>query len=101
MVGPVIAVIPVLVIAFFTVGLIKTGIVAVLFAVIIAVQQNVLVPIFVARSVGVTPLVIFVALLLGSEAFGILGALLSIPIAGIARVTVERLVPPEMPTLET
>jgi len=59
------------------------------------VQQNVLSPMVVSKSVGVTPLVVFVALLLGSEAFGILGALLSIPIAGIARVAAERLFPPD------
>jgi predicted PurR-regulated permease PerM len=95
LVGPIIALVPVLVISFFTVGLVKTIIVGVLFAAIIGVQQNVLVPIYVARSVGVTPLVIFVSLLLGSEAFGILGALLSIPIAGILRVAAERLFPGE------
>ncbi len=95
LIGPIVAVIPVLIITFFTVGLVKTIVVVALYAVILAVQQNVLVPIFVARSVGVTPLVIFVALLLGSEAFGILGALLSIPIAGILRVAAERLFPPD------
>jgi predicted PurR-regulated permease PerM len=95
LIGPIIALIPVLIISFFTVGLVKTIVVGVLFAAIIGVQQNVLVPIYVARSVGVTPLVIFVSLLLGSEAFGILGALLSIPIAGIVRVAAERLFPGE------
>jgi predicted PurR-regulated permease PerM len=49
----------------------------------------------ISRSVGVTPLVVFVALLLGSEAFGVLGTLLSIPIAGIVRVAAERLFPPD------
>ena len=93
LIGPIVAIIPVLIIAFFTVGLVKTIVVVALYAVILAIQQNVLVPIFVARSVGVTPLVIFVSLLLGSEAFGILGALLSIPIAGILRVAAERLFP--------
>jgi predicted PurR-regulated permease PerM len=92
LVGPVIALIPVVLIAFFTVGLVKVIVVGVLFAVILVVQQNVI-PLIVSRSVGVTPLVIFVALLLGSEAFGILGALLSIPLAGILRVAAERLFP--------
>jgi len=101
LVGPIIALIPVLVISFFTVGLVKTIVVGVLFAAIIGIQQNVLVPIYVARSVGVTPLVIFVSLLLGSEAFGILGALLSIPIAGILRVAVERLFPSDPPPART
>jgi predicted PurR-regulated permease PerM len=66
-----------------------------LFAVILAVQQNVLTPLINSKSVGVTPLVVFVALLFGSEAFGILGALLSIPVAGILRVAAERLFPPD------
>jgi predicted PurR-regulated permease PerM len=101
LIGPIIACIPVIVISFFTVGLIKAIVVGVLFAIIIGVQQNVLVPIFVARSVGVTPLVIFVALLLGSEAFGILGALLSIPIAGILRVATERIFPHEATRTDT
>jgi predicted PurR-regulated permease PerM len=95
LVGPIVAVLPVIVIAFFTVGITKTIIVVVLYVVILGVQQNVLTPLVNSRSVGVTPLVVFVALLLGSEAFGILGALLSIPIAGILRVATERLFPPE------
>ena len=93
-IGPFVAIIPVLVISFFTVGLVKSLLVLLLFGVVIAVQQNVL-PLINARTVGVTPLVIFVALLLGSEAFGIVGALLSIPIAGIVRVAVTRLLPPD------
>jgi predicted PurR-regulated permease PerM len=95
MVGPIIAAIPVLLIAFFTVGLLKLIIVAVLYTIILVIQQNVLTPMVISKSVGVTPLVVFVALLLGSEAFGILGALLSIPIAGIVRVAAERLFPPD------
>jgi predicted PurR-regulated permease PerM len=95
LIGPVIALIPVVLIAFFTVGLVKVIVVGVLFAVILVVQQNVFTPLVVSKSVGVTPLVVFVALLLGSEAFGILGALLSIPIAGILRVAAERLFPPD------
>lgn len=95
LIGPIIALIPVIAIAFFTVGLVKMVIVVVLYAVILGAQQNVLTPLVTARSVGVTPLVVFVALLLGSEAFGILGALLSIPVAGILRVAAERLFPPD------
>jgi predicted PurR-regulated permease PerM len=93
MVGPIIAAVLVLTISFFTIGLIKFIVIAALYAIILAVQQNVLSPMVVSRSVGVTPLVVFLALLLGSEAYGVLGALLSIPVAGIARVTVERLFP--------
>jgi len=93
-VGPFIAIVPVVAIAFFTVGLGKTIVVFVVFAIIIAIQQNVL-PLVNARSVGVTPLVVFVALLIGSEAYGILGALLSIPVAGMLRVAAHRIFPPD------
>lgn len=93
LIGPIVALIPVIAIAFFTVGLVKMIVVVILYIIILGVQQNVLNPLVTARSVGVTPLVVFVALLVGSEAFGILGALLSIPVAGILRVAVERLFP--------
>jgi predicted PurR-regulated permease PerM len=95
LVGPIAAALPVLVITFFTVGLVKLIVVAVLYGVILAVQQNVLTPLVVSKAVGVTPLVVFLALLFGSEAFGILGALLAIPVAGIIRVAAERIFPDE------
>jgi predicted PurR-regulated permease PerM len=94
MVGPFIAIVPVVAVAFFTVGLVKSLVVLVLFGIVIAVQQNVL-PLVNARTVGITPLVVFVALLIGSEAYGILGALLAIPVAGILRVAVGKLFPPD------
>jgi predicted PurR-regulated permease PerM len=100
LVGPIAAALPVLVIAFFTVGLVKLIVVGVLYVVILVVQQNVLTPLVVSKSVGVTPLVVFLALLFGSEAFGILGALLAIPIAGIIRVATERIFPEEQRTME-
>jgi predicted PurR-regulated permease PerM len=95
LVGPIAAALPVLVIAFFTVDIIRLIVVAVLYVLILVVQQNVLTPLVVSKSVGVTPLVVFLALLFGSEAFGILGALLAIPVAGILRVAVERIFPDE------
>jgi len=93
-IGPIVALLPVIPVAFFTVGIVKAAVVVALYLVIILVQQNVL-PLVNARAVGITPLVVFVSLLLGSEAFGILGALLAIPIAGILRVAAHRLFPPD------
>ena len=93
MIGIFVAIVPVIVVSFFTVGLVKMIIVAVLFGVLLLLQQNVFTPLVNSHTVGVTQLVIFLALLFGSESFGILGALLSIPIAGILRVAAERLFP--------
>ena len=93
MIGIFVAIVPVIVVAFFTVGVVKMIVVAVLFGVLLLLQQNVFTPLVNSRTVGVTQLVIFLALLFGSESFGILGALLSIPVAGILRVAAERLFP--------
>jgi predicted PurR-regulated permease PerM len=93
LIGIFIAIVPVIIVAFFTVGLVKMIIVAVLFGVLLLLQQNVFTPLVNSHTVGVTQLVIFLALLFGSESFGVLGALLAIPIAGILRVAAERLFP--------
>jgi predicted PurR-regulated permease PerM len=93
LIGIFIAIVPVIVVAFFTVGLVKMIVVAVLFGVLLLLQQNVFTPLVNSHTVGVTQLVIFLALLFGSESFGVLGALLSIPIAGILRVVAERFFP--------
>jgi predicted PurR-regulated permease PerM len=93
LIGIFFALIPVIAVALFTVGLVKTIVVGALFLAVLLVQQNVFTPLVNSRSVGVTPLVVFLALLFGSESFGILGALLSIPVAGILRVAAERFFP--------
>lgn len=92
-VGAFIALVPIAFIAFFIVGWVKMLIAVVVLFVIFQVQQQVLNPLFVSKSVGVTPLVLFLALLMGSEAYGFLGALLAIPVAGIIRAATERLFP--------
>jgi predicted PurR-regulated permease PerM len=50
-VGPILAAIPVLVIAVFTVGVVKLVIIAILYAIILVVQQNIL-PLIVSKSVA-------------------------------------------------
>jgi predicted PurR-regulated permease PerM len=81
------------VVALVTVGPIKTLIVLGLFILAFEVQGRILAPIIVGKSVGVSPLVIFVGILLGAEAFGILGMVLAVPIAGILRVALDRFAP--------
>jgi predicted PurR-regulated permease PerM len=93
LIGIFIAIVPVVVVSFFTVGLVKMIVVGVLFGVMLLLQQNVFTPLVNSRTVGVTQLVIFLALLFGSESAGVLGALLAIPIAGILRVVAERFFP--------
>jgi predicted PurR-regulated permease PerM len=88
MVGATLGAIPT--IAFSFLHSTQAGIVAVIFY--IAYQQfenHVLQPVIMARSVAVSPLAVFVAVLCGIELAGFAGALLAVPAAGIIQVVVS------------
>ncbi len=98
-IGEFIGGVPTFLIALFAVGPIKSLIVLVLFVVVFEVQGRVLAPVIVGRSVGVSPLVIFVSILIGAEAFGIVGMIVAVPVAGIIRVALDRLAPLDEPVI--
>jgi predicted PurR-regulated permease PerM len=98
-VGVIVGVVPALLVALVTVGWLKSLIVLALFIGVFELQGHVVTPIVISKSVGVTPLVVFIALLVGEEAFGILGMLLAIPIAGIVRVAMQRVFPSDAGTI--
>lgn len=50
------------------------------------VEDNIFTPVIYSRSIRLHPLAIFVAILAGGALYGILGALLAIPVAEIARI---------------
>ena len=52
-------------------------------------ENHVLQPLILSRTVKLNPLVVIVAILIGVELAGILGALLAIPFAGIIQVIVR------------
>lgn len=88
MVGATLGAIPT--IAFSFLHSTQAGIVAVVFY--IAYQQfenHVLQPMIMSRSVSVSPLAVFVAVLCGIELAGFAGALLAVPAAGIIHVVVS------------
>jgi len=81
-VGPVLAAIPAVILAFLQGP--TTGLWVVVFYV--AVQQlenHILVPIVMGKTVGLNPVVVIMALLIGSQLAGIAGMILSIPVATI------------------
>jgi predicted PurR-regulated permease PerM len=93
LVGPIIGAIPAILVALFAAGPVKALIVLALFVVVFEIQSHVLTPVVIGKAVGVTPLVIFLAILAGAEADGVLGMLLAVPLAGIARVVIDRVFP--------
>jgi len=100
-VGPIIGAVPAFFIALFTIGLGRALVVLALFVVVFELEGHLIAPFVVAKSVGVSPLVVLIALLVGAEAYGILGMVLAIPIVGIVRVVQLRLFPPDAQTEET
>jgi predicted PurR-regulated permease PerM len=90
-VGPLVATIVVTAMAL-TVGL-TTGLVTLgLLLAYHAIEGHTLRPFLYGRAVKLSPLAVLVAILLGTEIAGILGALIAIPVAGSIQVIIQELV---------
>jgi predicted PurR-regulated permease PerM len=90
-VGPLLAAIPGIGIAAATSW--KLGlVVAALYLAQQQLEANVLVPKMMERQVGLTPVSIMVALLLGGALLGIPGAILAVPTAAILQVVAQELI---------
>lgn len=61
------------------------------FLILHQLEANVLVPKIMERRVGVSPVAVLVALLIGGELYGLFGAILAIPSAAILSVIVEEI----------
>ncbi|MEO8633114.1 MAG: AI-2E family transporter [Chloroflexota bacterium] len=80
--GPIIAMVPVLAVTF--VG--APDRLLIVFILVLAVQQvllNVVGPRIMSRSIGIHPIFVFLALLLGAKLAGFWGVFLAVPVAGI------------------
>jgi predicted PurR-regulated permease PerM len=61
------------------------------FLVLHQLEANILVPKIMERSVGVSPVAVMIALLIGGSLMGIVGAILAVPTAGLLSVIIEEL----------
>ena len=84
-VGPVLSAIPAIAVAS-TVSINKVLFVIVFFIVQQQFENHVLVPKVMQRQVGVSPVTVIVALLIGGKLLGIIGAILAVPSAAILQV---------------
>jgi predicted PurR-regulated permease PerM len=64
-------------------------VVAIFFVAYQQLENHVLQPVILSRTVKLNPLAVLVAILVGVELAGILGALLAIPVAGIVQVVIR------------
>lgn len=90
-IGPILAAIPALAIAA-TISLEKTALVLVFLVVQQQLESNFLVPRVMSRQLGVSPVTVLVALLIGGSLLGIVGAILAVPTAAILQVVVNEFI---------
>jgi len=86
-IGPIIGAVPAVILTFFY-SPVKALLVVVLYLVIQQLEGNILVPKVMQKTVGLNPIVVIIVILLGAKIAGVLGALLSIPVA-VAIMTVS------------
>jgi len=83
--GPILAAIPAIAIAFvgggFTLGMLTVA----LYGIVQQFESHLIHPLVVTRVVGVPPLLVILALIIGAQMAGFLGILLSVPIAAIVQ----------------
>jgi len=95
--GAVIGFVPSVLLALAFNGPTNALIVAILFAVIQQIDGNFVAPRVLKDNVGLSPLYIIIAILVGSELFGLIGTFLAVPVAAMLRVLREQFLPSPAP----
>jgi predicted PurR-regulated permease PerM len=90
MVGPIAAAIIAVTVSLFSSPVLALK-VLLLYIVIQQLENNVLVPRVMSQTVGISPLTVLVALLVGGKLLGIVGALIAVPVAAALQVLVQAL----------
>ena len=80
--GQILAAIPGVAVGFSMGGVPEAAIVAVIYTIVQQFEAHLIYPLVVKKVVGVPPILVILALLIGFQLFGFLGVLLSVPIAG-------------------
>ncbi|MDQ6794107.1 MAG: AI-2E family transporter [Chloroflexota bacterium] len=95
-VGPLLGAVPALLVAA-TVSPQLALAVAVVYLVVQLVEGNILVPLVMRNTIGLSPFLVVVSLLIGGAAGGLLGALFAVPVAAATLVVLERLQDRDVP----
>lgn len=81
-VGPILAAVPAVAVAFFTSPFLGV-LTIVLYFVVQQIESQVIVPVVMKKAVGLSPLLVVLALLIGAKIGGIFGILLAVPVTAI------------------
>jgi len=92
-VGPVVAYVPTVTLAFATGGLHLAIWATLVFVVANQAEGHLIAPNIVSRTIQLRPSAIIIAVLIGGELYGVLGMFVAVPIAGIIRVLLLHVIP--------
>lgn len=98
-VGPLLGAIPAILVAA-TVSPELALVVAALYLVFQLIESNVLVPMVMRSTIGISPLLVLVSLLVGVEVGGLVGAFLAVPLAASIEIVLSRLQARETPVAQ-
>jgi predicted PurR-regulated permease PerM len=90
-VGPILSAVPAVAVALSVEPTLALGVVAFFFAQQ-QLENHLLVPKIMQRQVGISPVFVIIALLIGGSLLGVIGAILAVPTAAILQVLFEELV---------
>jgi len=88
-VGPVFASLPALFLAFSQGGILKVLLVVLVYFIIHELEANLLIPKVMQRAIGLNPIISIVAILVGAELAGVVGAIVAIPVASALSVMLQ------------
>jgi putative permease len=89
-VGPIIGTIPPILASLYATGNLATaGYIALAFVIIQLIDNGMLKPVVVGKSVDLHPLMVLIAVIIGGKFFGILGMILSIPVTGFIKIIIH------------
>jgi putative permease len=92
-VGPIIGAIPPIAVALIETGDMQKPLYVALAMILVQIVDNGLVkPVVVAKMVSLHPVAVLLAVVIGGKFFGVMGMILSVPVVGITKLTVEEAV---------
>lgn len=91
-IGPCLSAVPSILIGFSD-SLTKVLLIIVLYIVIQQIENHLLVPKVMQKAVGLNPIIVIVSILIGAKLFGIIGALIAVPIAAVIDVYLAHIFP--------
>jgi predicted PurR-regulated permease PerM len=99
LVGPLLGAIPAIIVAA-TVSPELAVIVALLYVFFQFIEGSVLVPIVMRNTIGISPLLVLVSILVGGAAGGVVGAFLAVPVVAILEIVIQNLQAREIPVAQ-